>query len=693
MTKLETLLNINDAYVCSVTTTTLGYRFRRQKSMKHQNIERNKLDYIISDLLPVEIPELFSLNGFYKYLIENQNTLDKIVSSIKSKRAKNDEILFENGWATAPLKFNILKGFDGQRELSLIQPFSMINIYLFLECYQKELLILLRENAIFSLRYHRKNNDLYYKKRIKQISEYYQSTAKKVDKGILQQTGAFYKIYPFNSVSSFTSSKKWQQLNFKYSNFARMDYKSCFDSIYTHVYKWITQKNVVDSKDAKNGSLYVTIDRILQNINSKSSNGVVVGPEFSRMIVELLLQEIDVEVMTRLSKKGFVKGKDYDIYRYVDDIFIFACSSELVEEIIMTITSVAQKYLIRPNELKLLKTTTPFILSNWLSRTRELSEKIAGLFYSNKEMNDFDENEKYLLKETYSSVEKIKNDFNSIICEFPNEKRTIVSFCLSTLLNNISKKKNGIKLLKPQSENRAFHILELAMYIYAFCTCFEHTQRIISMIVYFDDELKFQDNSYNHKKLQALFSKYMFILIRGNLNDLSNLFLLFYEYKIIIPSNYEEKIYKRIEEMNNPLLYAIYLLYSKYYEAYYNEILHSIEKIIDNKVNHITDGEEMLQEEFWYIIIFNNCPFLSSELKMKMQQIVDRIRFPNPSYPNQIITNLICDYLSSGQNNLFFSWGVHRFSTSKQIAFRTYQRSLFREFKNKNSELYFGSLD
>ncbi len=37
---------------------------------------------------------------------------------------------------------------------------------------------------------------------------------------------------------------------------------------------------------------------------------------------------------------------------------------------------------------------------------------------------------------------------------------------------------------------------------------------------------------------------------------------------------------------------------------------------------------------------------------MKMQQIVDRIRFPNPSY-------------------------------SKQIAFRTYQRSLFREFKNR----------
>jgi hypothetical protein len=472
-----------------------------------------------------------------------------------------------------------------------------------------------------------------------------------------------------------------------------MDYKSCFDSIYTHAYKWITQKNVVNSKDAKNGSLYVTIDRILQNINSKSSNGVVVGPEFSRMIVELLLQEIDVEVMIRLSKNGFIKARDYDVYRYVDDIFIFAGNSEIIDEIILTITNVAQKYLIRPNELKLVKTTTPFILSNWLSRTRELSEKISNLFYCAEELKNVEERKKYLLKENYLSVEKIKNDFNSIICEFSNEKRTIVSFCLSTLLNNISKKKNGIRLIKPQSENRAFHILELAMYIYAFCPCFEHTQRIISMIVYFDDELKFKENRYYHNKLQVLFSKYVFILMRGNLNDLSNLILLFYEYKIVIPSNYEEKVFKRIKELNNPLIYAIYLLYSKYFEPYFNDILYNIEQIIDKKINHITKGEEMLQEEFWYIIIFYNCPFLSNILKVKMQQIINRIRFTNPGYPNEIITNLICNYISSGHNNLFFTWGVHRFSVAKQIAFRTYQRSLFREFKSRNSQIYFGSLD
>lgn len=661
--------------------------------MPSHNIERNKLDYILTDLMPVEITELFSLNQFYKYLLENQTQLEKVISKMQEIKAKNESVMFENGWATAPLKFNILKGNDSQREMSLMQPLSVLNVYLFLECYQKELLVLLKENSVFSLRYHRKNSDLYYKKRIKKVAEYYQPTSKIIDKGVLQQTGAFFKIYKFNSISSFTGSSIWQQLNFKYSNFARMDYKSCFDSIYTHVYKWISQKNVVDSKDAKNASLYVTIDRILENINAKSSNGVIVGPEFSRMIVELLLQQIDVEVKIKLSKLGLEKDIDYNIFRYVDDIFIFANSSNNIDEIINTITDVAQKYLLRPNELKLFKCSTPFTLNHWISRTRELADKLSYLFNDSKELKALEDDKKHLVKSGYLAIEKLKNDFNALICDFPNEKRTIVSFALSTLLNNISKKKDGVKLFKVNSENQAFQILELALYIFAFCPCFEHTQRIISMIVYFDDELKFLENKLHHSKLQKAFDKYSFIFLRSNLNDICNLLLFFSEYKLILPTSCEDKVFHKIKGMDNPLLLANYLLYSRYYEPYYTNILGQVEDQIQCCINHITDGEEMLQKEFWYIIIFNNCPFLSPTVKSKMQEIIDRIKYPSPKYPNQILINMVCDFLSSGHNNLFFTWGVHKFSASKQIAFRTYQRSLFRQYKNKNSLMLYGSLD
>ena len=657
--------------------------------MKIHNIERNKLDYILTDLLPVEISELFSLKNFYNYLLTNKKKVDKAVSLLREAIAKNDGIPFQKGWATAPLKFNILKGNDGQREISLMQPLSMLNIYLFLECYQKELLILLEENAVFSLRYHRKNSNLYYKKQIKKISEYYQETAKKLDKGVLQQTGVYFKISKFNSVASFTESRTWQQLNFKYSNFARMDYKSCFDSIYTHVYKWIKQKNIVDSKNVKNSNLYVTIDRILQNINNKSSNGVIVGPEFSRMIVEILLQQIDVEVMSNLSLKSLEANRDYNVYRYVDDIFIFANSDVSINEIISTITETAQKYLMRPNELKLLKSPTPFTLNNWLTRARDIADKISTLFYSNKELFDSQEEEKYLIKCSYFSIEKIKNVFNTLICDFPNEKRTIVSFMLSTLLNNIGRKKNGINLCKSGFENKAFYVLEFVLYITAFYPCFEHIQKLISIAVYFDDELKFIQYPDRHKKLQKLFSTYSFILERGNLNDLCNVLLFFKEFKLSLSSFLEDQVFEKIKNTNNPILLANFLLYSKYNEAYFNDVLAKVEIIINNNIEHITFGEEMLQIEFWYILIFNNCPFLSENTKFRMKSILDRLRYNQ----GDILKNLILDFLNSRKNNLFFTWGNHVFNITKQIAFRTHQRSVFRKYKNKSNFLLYGSLD
>ena len=214
-----------------------------------KNIERNKLDYLLTDIMPVEVSELFSFSKFYEYLLSKQSTLDDIVSKMRAMKAENSETPFAGGkwgnWATSPLKFNILKGTDSIRGLNLVQPLSAMNIYFFVECYQKELLDILSNNSCFSLRYHRKNSDLFYRRKSKKIVDYFEKTSQKVDRAILQQTGAYFKIYKFNSVSSFTNSRLWQQCNFKYHNFAKIDYKSCFDSIYTHAYKWCIEKDFI----------------------------------------------------------------------------------------------------------------------------------------------------------------------------------------------------------------------------------------------------------------------------------------------------------------------------------------------------------------------------------------------------------------------------------------------------------------
>lgn len=500
-----------------------------------KNIERNKLDYLLTDIMPVEVSELFSYSKFYEYLLSKQSTLDDIVSKMRAMKAENSETPFAGGkwgnWATSPLKFNILKGTDSIRGLNLVQPLSAMNIYFFVECYQKELLDILSNNSCFSLRYHRKNSDLFYRRKSKKIVDYFEKTSQKVDRAILQQTGAYFKIYKFNSVSSFTNSRLWQQCNFKYHNFAKIDYKSCFDSIYTHAYKWCIEKDTVDSKEASNANLHIVIDRVLQNINCRSSNGLIVGPEFSRMIAEVLLQKIDVEVKQNLAAQGLNAGTDYRVFRYVDDIYIFSHTQAHTDLIIKTIEIAAQKYLLKFNEFKYLKANTPVVLSSWLGKARALSDRISTLFYRKQELHDMVD-KKPLLKSGYISVDRIKDDFIYLVNEFPKEQRYIVSFMLSTLLNNISNKKDGYALFEPDKCARAFVLLDLAMYIYSFCPCFEHTQKLISMIVYMDDELHFSKDELNHKKLINLIRRYSFVFEKGNMNDLCNWFVFFHDYSV-----------------------------------------------------------------------------------------------------------------------------------------------------------------
>ena len=222
------------------------------------NIERNKIDYILTDIMPVETSELFSFGKFYEYLSDHPKELNDIFEELIKLKAKN-AMMFNGGiWASTPLKFNILKGVNGVREINIVQPISALNIYFFIECYQKEILNYLENNNRFSLRYHRKNNDLYYRCKSQKLTEYFSKTSRKVNKSIIQQTGAYFKIHKFNSVSSFTNSRLWQQCNFKYRYFAKVDYKACFDSIYTHTLKLRTSKKPVDHEKSIDNATKVT---------------------------------------------------------------------------------------------------------------------------------------------------------------------------------------------------------------------------------------------------------------------------------------------------------------------------------------------------------------------------------------------------------------------------------------------------
>ena len=346
----------------------------------------------------------------------------------------------------------------------------------------------------------------------------------------------------------------------------------------------------------------------------------------------------------------------------------------------------------RLNELKYFTSETPEVLNNWIDKARLFADKISELFFKKKDLHDRKDGIDFLVKNGYISLDRFKNEFSILMTSFPKDRRFIVSYVLSTLLNNIASKKDGYKLFDKEKQSRAYVFIELALFVYSFCPCFDHTQKILSMLVYLDDELKFKNDEKNRKKLVNLIRRYSFIFEKANLNDICNWFIFFFEFKISLLKQSEDIIFKKIIDENNPILWANYYIYSQYNNSYKHYILTNLERIIEENITNIIPFEPLLQREFWYVLIFCNCPYLSNELKVKLDNKVALIQ-NSGSHPGDVANNLIYKFLSKNQSNLFFYWGYYNFNTCKQLTYRTYQRTLFKQYKNKRSIELYGSLD
>lgn len=677
--------------------------------MDLNNIKRNQLDYILTDVLPVELSDRFTYKYFYEYLATHSKEIEQMLEKmVENKNKKNAGTLFKAGgnWVTVPLKYSIMKSMHSVREISLVQPMAAIEMLLFVGIYQKELLTLLEKNAIFSLRFHRRNNDLIYKNKNKSVTKYFAEESKDVGREIIEQTGMFFNIGPYKSIAAFTSSEEWLVLNSKYKYFVRTDYKACFDSIYTHTFKWLIGKDVNDTKDFDNTNIYTSIDRILQNINARTSNGIVVGPEFSRMIAELLLQAIDTGVYNKLLNMGQVSGENYNVYRFVDDIFIFSESEELANRIIELYSELARKYLLRLNESKLYKSKVPFVLEGWLNEANMFSNRICDVLMTTKEeQNNFvaqkaakEEIVKpYLIKShviRYGSKAKqsIMNQLNELICEYEEKDRTIVAYFLGTIFNKLAKNKDKYTIFAPNvSEMTVISFLDLMFYAYSFFPNYNNTQKFLSIISYVRDEY---DILSCKEKLQQLFNKYSFVFEKGNLNDIVNLILFCAQAGIEIPFVQEERIEAGLMEKDDPILWGSYLLYAKYNKKYFEKIRLTIQNTIIERIDAIRKKEKVYTyREFWWIIIFNKCPYIDLATQAEIDRLISGLVVSTAAdkTPRDLCGNLFVDYL---KNNLiqFFEWDMSQKDFLRNITFKTYERSIFKNYKENIVSLNWGSI-
>ena len=641
--------------------------------------KRNKLDIILTDSRPVELPKNYSLEYFYNYL-NSSKKMSQMFEVIKKKQrasnGENDSELWGPRWHAAPLKYHIYKNRFEMREMSLISPLSMIELPLFVEAFEKQLLFLNSENG-FSVRKHKINDGLQYV----QVSQgngikYYYSAEKSIE-----SSGSFYSIYPYKYISQFQNSDYWYQLNREYRYFGKIDYSRCFDSIYTHTFSWLITKNSVDGKDYGKYQYFLNMsDRLMQNINGSVTNGIVVGPEFSRIMMEILAQNIDNKVKSKLFKEGIYEVQDYTVCRYVDDIFIFTDEEKIVEHIIELYRDEAELFHFRLNEQKRMIGKLPHVWFGWKDSIRSANDYICRTLFGDLNTS------KYAIKYSPHMLPNMKMMFQNVVADYQDYQSKITSYVLTT----IYKKINGADIPLFSSEKliqKLMYFLDAVFYFYSFSLSYTNTEKVISILYLLGNQIPEEIFTYC---LSKVICNYSLSFAKANPEDIIDLILLSSMYGIEFPNVAEKNLIEKIHKAGNPLMYAVFLQYFRYNKKKQMSFKKIIEAKIEEAIlNMYKESDFFMYTEAWWLFIFANCPLISSDCKKKLtSKLQDQKRYIN----NLNVTHnareaklLIIDYLlDNSEKYKYINWDMNKEELFKYTVFTTYERTLFNGYNPKD---------
>lgn len=307
---------------------------------------------VFSDVLPYELPFIFSNRFFYKFLVRNGiwielgadgkdilhwNKTDDIglmaILSIMFCRKKSDfkDVDFlpleSHDLKRIPFAYSILHKPLKHRYLSLIHPANQIKIIEFYNKF-KDTIIYLCSKSSFSIRYPNKVACyFYYKDRLHHVL-----LGKKTDKMEMffseyENLKTYFSYKRYTNIYKFYEDYRYQRAEKKFAHLLKMDVQNCFDSIYTHSIAWAISGGVSIYKDSFEGKFDGSVgafwDKMMQEMNYNETNGIVIGPECSRIFAEVIMQHIDQKIEHQMFEKGYKNKVDYECYRYVDDYFFF----------------------------------------------------------------------------------------------------------------------------------------------------------------------------------------------------------------------------------------------------------------------------------------------------------------------------------------------------------------------------------
>ncbi|MFG0805305.1 antiviral reverse transcriptase Drt3b [Pseudomonas fluvialis] len=620
----------------------------------------NKGDHarvLLTETIPYELPVIFSNDGFYQHIKNNRTHTKNLLAEVREK----------NSWKIS-LSYKIKKDTHGARSLGLPHPTSQLDYIEFYKNYGS-LITSLCSRSTISLRAPIKIAGFFYDIEAPKGKPHFNPEAKEIIDGASDSESAhassYFSYSKYNFLYKFYESYEYHRIEKKFNSLIRFDISKCFDSIYTHSIAWaVKDKNFAKENHTKI-SFENKFDEITRNSNHGETNGIIIGPETSRIFSEIILQRIDVDTISTLKKHGLELGRDYTVKRYVDDYFVFSKKEEVCKKIFKAFKENLEFYKLHINESKTQNLTTPFMTSLTIakSQTRSFIYDFIDSHISKTE----DGCEIITCKGSPSKkANRLIQEFKQIIFTHKSEYSGVAGIALSITLKKLNKIRTISSKENPDREsifNLIYALLELCYFILSMSPRVRITYLIIQASTICLDIAK--SLSYDHEnniKKKILDESILFLDLMTHdekddckvesLNILILLSTLGDDY-LLTPQKLHS-LYEKISSDEKSCYFECvtflhYIKNNNKYEDLKKEILGKIECAV-------TLDKRAIESNTMHLILdCLACPYISEKFKKRiLTTLIDQYDLPNKKNKTAILTELSSPWFINwdGQINL-----------------------------------------
>lgn len=415
---------------------------------------------LLTEALPYEVPVIFS----------NDKTFAALISPPKDTSAALwNKIFVSPSRYTDPYNYVIKKDENRLTTLSIVHPLMQMEIAKFYEDYAQTLIDGCQKSE-YSIRYPSALVSIY--------SESTLSGGETLKLGIphidplegeidISRISSYFAYQRFALMYKFFESAEFTSLEKRFTYFRQMDISKCFYNIYTHTVSWAVKDRGFAKRYKDGYSFESKFDRLMQRSNSNETDGIVVGPEISRIFAEVILQSVDKSVSNRLSEQ---KLTSYEIRRYVDDYFVFATSPIVLDQIEAIIKDELVRFKLYINDGKTATISRPFVTN--LSRARRQIGEILSAFHEKLEALILTEDPVRAREQGRLLVDRLK-DMRFAVAQCGIGFNNISGWFLTRIIASMRKACLSAKKLKNQPEplngiiNAISAMLEIVFYVCA----------------------------------------------------------------------------------------------------------------------------------------------------------------------------------------------------------------------------------